>query len=120
MKNTLLAIGALLLIVGIIVAGYIKNPRSQELKVIDNIPTPVTDVEYTLADIGKHSTESDCWMAIDDYVYDVTKYIPDHPDGRSILNGCGLDATDMFRQIKKHIPKAQNDLPPYQIGLLVK
>ena len=31
-------------------------------------------------DISKHGTIDDCWVTIDDSVYDITKFIPVHPD----------------------------------------
>ena len=33
---------------------------------------------YSLEDISKHDNEDDCWVTIEDSVYDITKFIPDH------------------------------------------
>lgn len=47
-----------------------------------------------------HNKEDDAWMAIDDKVYDVTKYINEHPGGKeAILRYIGKDATKAFYQI---------------------
>lgn len=58
--------------------------------------TPEANTGITLADVEKHNSESDCWMAIEGKVYDVTSYIGPHPGGQEILKGCGLDATEFF------------------------
>ena len=55
-----------------------------------------TDAGMTLADVATHDSESDCWMVIEDKVYDVTDYGSAHPGGDEIYRGCGLDATQMF------------------------
>lgn len=51
----------------------------------------------TLAELQKHNSASDCWMAIDGKVYDVTNFISQHPGEDEILRGCGIDATAVFR-----------------------
>lgn len=73
---------------------------------------------YTLDDVAKHASDTDCWMAIDGKVYDITSYVDKHPGGPAILKGCGKDATDMFNQVEKHGGKARDMLPTYQIGTL--
>ncbi|MDD2786297.1 MAG: cytochrome b5-like heme/steroid binding domain-containing protein [Patescibacteria group bacterium] len=55
---------------------------------------------YALADVALHTTASDCWMAIDGKVYNATSFIPNHPGGDKILQGCGKDATSLFDGIK--------------------
>ncbi len=76
----------------------------------------------TLADVAKHATEQDCWMVIHDNVYDVTKFIPNHPGGKAILMGCGKDATKMFEQRPgdggSHGGGARSQLEQFQIGNL--
>ena len=50
--------------------------------------------EYTWEEIGKHCTKDDMWIAIEDYVYDVTKWSQRHPGGDQILiDIAGQDAT---------------------------
>jgi cytochrome b involved in lipid metabolism len=49
------------------------------------------------ADLARHASSSDCWLAIRGKVYDVTRYIDEHPAPRAtILRTCGTDATDAF------------------------
>lgn len=85
---------------------------------------PPSAQSYTPAQVAEHGTESDCWMAIDGKVYDVTKFIPTHPGGKAILNGCGKDATTLFNQRPTnnrgpHPAQAKALLPAYEIGILV-
>lgn len=80
-----------------------------------------TTAQYTLADVSKHATESDCWMAIDGNVYDVTSFIPRHPGGAQILDGCGKDATQLFDTQNGrggHSGEARAMLADLQIGVL--
>lgn len=80
---------------------------------------PTTQKSYTLADVSQHSTESDCWIVVENNVYDMTPFIPDHPGGREIIEGCGRDATSMFQREREHQKEnAASYLPPYQIGVL--
>jgi len=80
---------------------------------------------YTLAEVGAHGTEQDCWMAIEGKVYNVTKFIPSHPGGKAILNGCGKDATVLFNERPTndrgpHPAQARSLLQNYEIGILVQ
>ena len=72
---------------------------------------------YTISDIASHNSASSCWMAINGTVYDVTSYIDKHPDGPSILKGCGKDATDMYTEVRKHAREGDAMLPTYAIGV---
>jgi cytochrome b involved in lipid metabolism len=51
--------------------------------------TPVT-----LAELARHATPDDCWIAINDIVYDLTGYIDLHPSKHQEMDGyCGKDGT---------------------------
>ncbi|MDD5437573.1 MAG: cytochrome b5 domain-containing protein [Patescibacteria group bacterium] len=74
---------------------------------------------YSLSDVAKHNSANDCWMAIDGKVYDVTSYIPNHPGGEQMVQGCGTDATAMFDSIKGgrgHSDYAKSLHSDYYIG----
>lgn len=60
-------------------------------------PTTVTKV-YTLVDVSQHASENDCWVVIEDKIYNATAFIAKHPGGKTILNGCGKDATKLFNE----------------------
>jgi cytochrome b involved in lipid metabolism len=87
-------------------------------------PPAAQEQRYTLADVARHATESDCWMAINGAVYDFTAYLPDHPSRPSvILPWCGKEATEAYKTKTKgrpHSPGADQLLPTYRIGVLAK
>ena len=60
--------------------------------------TTVTQQELAL-----HSNSSDCWILIDDTVYDVTQYAPTHPGGPEyVTDFCGINSTkDYYLQHPK-------------------
>ncbi|CAG7723650.1 unnamed protein product [Allacma fusca] len=67
-----------------------------------------------MSEVAKHNTRSDCWMVIEDKVYDVTSWIDKHPGGDLILSYAGLDATDVFDAF--HADSSYKILPAYCIG----
>lgn len=47
--------------------------------------------------VAQHADASSCWVIIHDTVFDVTKFISEHPGGRNvILRTAGKDATESF------------------------
>lgn len=66
----------------------------------EQVPTQAdvtTATGLTLAEVEKHTTETDCWTIIKDKVYDLGAYVQQHPGGpKSILSLCGKDGTAAF------------------------
>jgi L-lactate dehydrogenase (cytochrome) len=63
-------------------------------------------------EVSKHNTREDCWVIIHDKVYDLTKFLLEHPGGsKVILNQAGKDATAAFDPIHPPDIIAQH-LPP--------
>merc|ERR1712178_601942 len=55
---------------------------------------------YSLADVAKHTTKTDCWVILDGKVLDVTSFLSEHPGGElAILTFAGKDATEEFDMI---------------------
>jgi flavocytochrome c len=53
--------------------------------------------DYSVEDVAQHNKEDDCWVILWDKVYDVTKFLVDHPGGKdAILLYAGQDATEQF------------------------
>jgi cytochrome b involved in lipid metabolism len=65
-------------------------------------PTPVEDTMIGMAEVAKHSTPEDCWVAVDGGVYNVTDFLDDHPGGkRAITIYAGKDATEQFMMVHR-------------------
>lgn len=76
-------------------------------------------LHYSLEEIAKHNTEDNLWIIIDGNVYNVTKFLEEHPGGRkALLNYGGKDASISFHKIKKHFEneKLQEYLDKFFIG----
>jgi succinate dehydrogenase/fumarate reductase flavoprotein subunit len=55
---------------------------------------------YTLEEVAKHNTDSDCWVVVGGKVLDVTNFLDDHPGGKmAIMTFAGKDATEMFDMV---------------------
>ncbi|KAL0737873.1 hypothetical protein Bca4012_014083 [Brassica carinata] len=71
---------------------------------------------FTLAEVSQHTSAKDCWIVIDGKVYDVTKFLDDHPGGDEvILTSTGKDATDDFEDVG-HSSTAKAMLDEYYVG----
>ena len=54
----------------------------------------------TAEELRAHASPKDCWIQIEDGVYDVTRFLAAHPGGeRAILRWAGKDATTEFHKI---------------------
>lgn len=88
----------------------------QQQEIPQDTPAIVTP-SYTASEVSTHATKDDCWLILDNGVYDVTSFIPRHPGGEKILRGCGKDATEMFAQ---HPDSAKALKEEFKIGNLAK
>ncbi|MBU0731705.1 cytochrome b5 domain-containing protein [Patescibacteria group bacterium] len=88
---------------------------SDQSKSNNNALDAITGSSFTLKVINQHNTPENCWIAINNKVYDVTNFIESHPGGDSILQGCGQVATDLFEE-KDHSQRANELLADYYIG----
>ncbi|CEM08558.1 unnamed protein product [Vitrella brassicaformis CCMP3155] len=69
-------------------------------------------------EMAKHNTEDDCWIAVHGKVYDITKFLPDHPGGPEVItNIAGQDTSEEFEEIG-HSDSARHQAVPYEIGVL--
>ena len=59
-------------------------------------------MSYSLQEVANHNTKDDCWLVINDEVYDVTEFMDEHPGGASMLKMvAGKDATLHFEELHK-------------------
>lgn len=78
---------------------------------------------YTMAEVSAHATVEDCWIVVNDGVYDVSSFAQSgsHPGG-DLSGACGTDATEMFfdRPGDKgpHPETAQDYLGTMKIGIV--
>merc|ERR1719277_924415 len=71
---------------------------------------------YTLEECKKHNTYDDCWIIMFGKVYDVTKFLDDHPGGGEIIvDVTGRDATEDFEDVV-HSGTARKQLEGLVIG----
>lgn len=74
---------------------------------------------FSLADVAKHTSKTDCWTVVNGNVYNITSYVPVHPGGvAEIVRACGVDSTDLFNSIMQHGRSADNELASLKIGTL--
>ena len=78
----------------------------------------------TLAEVAAHDREDDCYLIIGNErtggakVYDVTKYLDEHPGGDAVLlELAGKYADDMFEDIG-HSTNARQQLKEFLVGTL--
>ena len=82
--------------------------------------SPVGNNSFTITEVAEHDNISSCWTVINGDVYDLTKWIPQHPGGPDkILSICGTDGTSKFVDQHDNAPKQQNILVGFKIGILV-
>ncbi|TVU34111.1 hypothetical protein EJB05_15939, partial [Eragrostis curvula] len=71
----------------------------------------------TSAEMARHCTEGDLWVAVQGKVYDVTSWLPQHPGGDlPLLSLAGQDVTDAF--VAYHPPSAWRALDRYRVATL--
>merc|ERR1719326_626755 len=73
---------------------------------------------YSMAEVAKHTTKTDCWVVVAGQVLNVTKFLSEHPGGElAIITFGGKDATEEFNMI--HPPDVIPKYAPYApIGVL--
>lgn len=89
---------------------------SSESYSASSIPNQSSRV-VTWAELAKHNTTDDAWIAIKGRVYDVTEFAKVHPGGDIILTAAGQDATDVYAGFHASTD-AWRYLPPLCVGTI--
>jgi len=115
--------GVLILLLGL--AGYkLMGDKETKIKPTQQVTSIAPSKELTMAEVSTHNNEKDCYLAINDKVYDVTNFIEKHPGGKVITFFCGKDASlPFFARGKKkepHSEKAQALKEKFFVANLVK
>lgn len=71
---------------------------------------------FTYQEIAEHNTTESCWIALDGKVYDISKFLYEHPGGDEIIfDLAGQNATEYFEDIG-HSDEAFKILKKLYIG----
>ncbi|XP_019629801.1 PREDICTED: cytochrome b5-like isoform X1 [Branchiostoma belcheri] len=74
--------------------------------------------QFSQEEVDKHTTGTSAWIVIHDKVYDVTKFLEEHPGGEEVLlEQSGKDGTEAFEDVG-HSEDARELMENYLIGEL--
>eukprot|EP01065_Artemidia_motanka_P020536 TRINITY_DN2458_c0_g1_i1.p2 TRINITY_DN2458_c0_g1~~TRINITY_DN2458_c0_g1_i1.p2 ORF type:complete len:465 (+),score=206.00 TRINITY_DN2458_c0_g1_i1:60-1397(+) len=73
---------------------------------------------FTMPQVSAHNKPDDCWIVVNGCVYDVTKYLDEHPGGgQVILEVAGKDCTEEFEEIG-HSDEAIKEMYAMCVGVI--
>jgi uncharacterized protein YjdB len=106
MKKKIKLLGSTFLVLAVALFGF-------------NVGAVSAATTYTLADVAMHNSSTDCWVAIQGNVYNLTAFIPLHPGGAGTITGlCGTDGTAAINS-SPHGASVLEEVAQYIIGALV-
>nr|XP_032518356.1 cytochrome b5-like isoform X3 [Danaus plexippus plexippus] len=74
--------------------------------------------QITIEEVKKHKRKNSVWMIIHDDVYDVTRFLNEHPGGEdTLLEYAGKDGTQAFEDVH-HSEDAREIMKKFKIGTL--
>ena len=98
------------------------TPTPTPTPVVTPTPTPTPTVAgFTMTQVRANNSARSCWTVIDGVVYDLTKWISNHPGGSgAILFLCGTDGTNAFSAQHQNQARPAVRLDSYRLGPLNK
>ncbi len=132
-KIVLIAIIITTVIAGsVLIGGYLAGKDKSTNQTTPTTPSeqpgPQTETTqnqtqtYTVDEVERHNSHDDCWIIIDNNVYNVTNFLDEHPGGSDRIRPyCGEDATQAFNTQGgegSHSSTARNLREQYLIGSL--
>ena len=98
------------------------TPTPTPTPVVTPTPTPTPTVAgFTMTQVRANNSARSCWTVIDGVVYDLTKWISNHPGGSgAILFLCGTDGTNAFKAQHANQGQPAMRLDSYKLGPLNK
>lgn len=78
----------------------------------------VATTTYAMAEVAQHASQNDCWVVVNNTVYNMTSFISEHPGGaRAITQTCGADGTSIYAGERAHTePGAPEQMVTFAIG----
>jgi cytochrome b involved in lipid metabolism len=122
-KSIPFIIGSIVIILAavIVLVQYSSSKNKNPINSSTSQQTTSSDQSYTLAVVATHNSQPSCWTAVNGSVYDVTKWIAQHPGGaQAILSLCGKDGSAAFNNQHGGQRKPENELASFKIGNLTK
>jgi cytochrome b involved in lipid metabolism len=123
-KNKITLVIAVLVIFAIVCVYIISNNSKTVVKTPEQNATQTqtattTIKSFTLAEVTKHNSSTDCWTTINNKVYEVTSWIAKHPGGSSaIISLCGKDGSPAFNGKHGGQARPESELAGFEIGIL--
>ena len=103
-------------------AKAVWETRASEPYVVPTVDSQESAAQETgipLSEVALHSSVEDCWTAIGGNVYDLTKWISEHPGGSGPIESmCGVDSTEAFTGQHGGQNKPNRELNDYKVGVL--
>lgn len=108
---------------------YARTSRPQVVAVITIFPAKeptelvkerkVVSRAIPMSEVQEHNKAADCWVAMEGKVYDITKYVEEHPGGEAAISKyAGQDISVPFRG-DQHGSQVDDVIANYYIGELV-
>lgn len=72
---------------------------------------------FSWEEVHRHGWPSDSWVVVDDKVYDITAFVPNHPGGPRLWTLCGGDITVFFSAMHPPRVTVERHLTKYFIGI---
>jgi len=99
------------------VAAVVEEVKETVEEVVE-VKDKLTNI-ITLEEISRHQdAKSGLWMSVHGKVYDITKFLEEHPGGEEVLlEQAGKDGTESFEDVG-HSTDAREIMKEYLIGVL--
>ncbi len=86
-----------------------------------DVGTGSGSTSYSATVVATHNSATSCWTIIDGNVYDLTKWIPQHPGGAAAIKQlCGKDGTALFHGQHDDAKRQADILATFKIGVLAQ
>ncbi|XP_014206972.1 cytochrome b5 [Copidosoma floridanum] len=96
---------------------------SEDSKVVESTTSSSDEVApkfFTRAEVAQRNDITEAWIIIHNGVYDVTKFLGEHPGGEEVLlEQAGKDSTEPFEDVA-HSTDAREMMKPFKVGEIVQ